>query len=121
MEMINQVITALSFLAGTMGIAIIVWGLFRGAKQLFKKATECQAPFEQARLVLGQHLILGLDFLVAKDVIDTFLIDDSRIWVDLAKLGAVVTIRIVLNHFLEKEIHQLSDKSKARFSQKKHA
>ena len=120
LEMLNQGITVLSFGAGMVGIAIIVWGLFRGVGQLFKRTTELQAPFEQARLVLGQHLILGLDFLVAKDVIDTFLIDDSRIWIDLAKLGAVVTIRIVLNHFLEKEIHQLSDKAKVRFSQKKH-
>ena len=118
-EIITQLVTLLSQVAGLVGIAIIVWGLARGVIQLFRKATKCQAPFEQARLVLGQHLILGLDFLVAKDVIDTFLITDERIWVDLAKLGTVVTIRIILNHFLEKEIHQLSADCKVEFSRKK--
>jgi uncharacterized membrane protein len=117
-EVINQIVTFLSQVAGMIGIAIIIWGLFRGVIQLFRKATNNNAPFEKARLVLGQHLILGLDFLVAKDVIDTFLITDERIWIDLAKLGTVVTIRIVLNHFLEKEIHQLSEDSRKEFSRK---
>ncbi len=118
-EIITQIVTFLSQVAGLVGIAIIVWGLARGVIQLFRKATKTMVPFEQARLVLGQHLILGLDFLVAKDVIDTFLITDERIWIDLAKLGTVVAIRIILNHFLEKEIHQLKESSKAEFSRKK--
>lgn len=118
-EIITPIVTFLSQFAGLVGIAIIVWGLTRGVIQLFRKATKNLAPFEQARLVLGQHLVLGLDFLVAKDVIDTFLITDERIWVDLAKLGTVVTIRIILNHFLEKEIHQLSSASKEGLTTKK--
>lgn len=110
-EIIKQLVGSFSQLVGLMGIIIIMLGLFRAAIYLFQKPKNKLMPFAKSRLTLGQHLILGLDFLVAKDVIDTFLLDDQRIWIDLAKLGAVVTIRIVLNHFLEKEIHQIRAES----------
>ena len=60
---------------------------------------------------MSRYLILGLDFLVAKDIIDTILLDINKAgqqaWLDLARLIVVVSIRIILNHFLEKELKEL--------------
>ena len=49
------------------------------------------------RLVLGVYLLLGLEFLIASDIIRTIL--DPTIQ-DLIILGGIVVIRTVLTYFL---------------------
>ena len=53
-------------------------------------------------------MLLGLDFLVCKDLIDTLLLDSgAEFWRDLAGLSIIVCIRIVLSVLAQKEIHEL--------------
>jgi uncharacterized membrane protein len=48
-------------------------------------------------------LLLGLEFELAADVIRTAI---SPTWNDIGQLGAIATIRTVLNYFLEKDIER---------------
>jgi uncharacterized membrane protein len=51
---------------------------------------------------LGSYLLLGLELLVAADIIHTILEPDLK---SLAVLGAIVGIRTLLSFFLNKELH----------------
>jgi len=111
-EHILAVITWLSLLIGVIGILIIVWGALKAFLIFLRHHTH--EDFQHIRLELGSHVILGLDFLVGKDIIDTLLLDTgARFWEDLAGLGTVVAIRIILTHFMLKEIRELEERSKA--------
>lgn len=107
-EILLEVIENLSLLIGLIGILVILIGASKALYDFFAKPdTE---DFQQVRLTLGAHVILGLDFLVGKDIIDTLLLDvhDWQIfWMELTSLITVVVIRIVLNYFMLKEIHQI--------------
>ena len=99
-----------SIIIGSVGITVIFWGAIAGLwTQLYSK----RYKIENARFVLSRHLVLGLDFLVAKDIIDTILLDTHKggteAWLDLVRLIVVIVIRITLNHFLEKEIKELKN------------
>jgi uncharacterized membrane protein len=50
-------------------------------------------------------LLLGLEFELAADIIRTAI---SPTWTDIGQLGAIATIRTVLNYFLQKDIEQYS-------------
>jgi len=104
------IIENLSLVIGIIGIFIILVGTVHGfIRYLFSKNS-----FEKSRLTLSRHLILGLDFLVAKDIIDTFLLARSQpnkeILINLICIITVVTIRVILNYFLEREIESIRHK-----------
>jgi uncharacterized membrane protein len=52
-------------------------------------------------LRFGVWLLLGLEFLLAADVVRTAL---SPTWQDIAQLGAIAAIRTFLNFFLERDL-----------------
>jgi len=113
LDIILEIIAWISLLIGLIGIIIIVWGAVK-AFSLFILHHKHE-DFQRIRLELGSHVILGLDFLVGKDIIDPLLLDTgARFWEDLAGLGTVVAIRIILTHFMLKEIRELEAESKRR-------
>ena len=57
----------------------------------------------------GMWLLLGLEFELAADIIDSVI---SPTWQDIGMLGAIAVIRTFLNYFLEKDIES-ADKSAA--------
>ena len=121
MENFTLIITHLSLVVGTLGIVVIILGAVRaGFMFLAQGFTRLKDPraaeFANIRLVLGGHIILGLDFLVAKDIMDTMLLEPGdEIWKELAILGTVVAVRIVLTHFMLKEMRELSSEQKVGF------
>jgi len=56
---------------------------------------------ELVRHHLGSYILLGLEFLVAADIIKTVMDPTLK---EVAILGAIVAIRTVLNFFLNKEL-----------------
>ena len=56
---------------------------------------------EKIRQDLGYYLLLGMEFLVAADIIHTILNPSLE---ELAILGSIVAIRVVLSFFLQKEL-----------------
>jgi uncharacterized membrane protein len=45
--------------------------------------------------------VLGLEFLLAADIVETVVSPD---WMDVSMLGAIAVIRTFLNYFLEKDL-----------------
>ena len=112
-EIILTFISWLSLLIGLIGILIIAKGAIKAFICFLGSHTH--EDFQSVRLTLGSHVILGLDFLVGKDIIDTLLLDTGvKFWEDLAGLVTVVSIRIILTHFMLKEIRELEEAEKVR-------
>ena len=97
----------LSYVIGTIGIAVIVFGVLIGLVRFIRSewsaARGLGVDLERRRLrqVLGYYLLLGLEFLIAADVIDTLMRPASK---ELIALGAIVAIRTVISFSLNSEL-----------------
>lgn len=91
------------------GIMIVFWGFVvaaiafirlklhrHGIPYFFKEASEIRA-------ILGTYILFGLEFMIAGDIIHTF-IKPSRD--DLIVLATIVAIRTVISYFLGREVDQ---------------
>ena len=104
-----QLIHYLTLGIGLMGISVIVWGVVSGLKGFLlmefhrsKDSDVCQ-DIGLLRRNLGSYLLLGLEFLIAADIVNTIIkpsIDEIII------LGAIVAIRTVLTYSLNKEVSE---------------
>ena len=87
------------------GSAIIVYGIL-SAGIVFLRAVAQGVPrpeaFRQCRSSLGMSILLGLEFLVAADIINTVAIEPTL--QSLAVLAGIVLIRTFLSFSLEVEI-----------------
>lgn len=88
---------------GLIGVLVIVYGVVRGTVQ-FVRAEAAGSPTHtrhRLRQDLGFYLLLGLEFLIAADVIETLTAPDLE---HLLALGAVVLIRTVISFSLNWEL-----------------
>jgi uncharacterized membrane protein len=96
-----------SFGIGLLGVLVIVFGVIGGvarfvrAKFLAATGREIEADRKRLRHVLGYYLLLGLEFLIAADIIDTLMHPTLQ---DLGALGAIVLIRTVISFSLNAEL-----------------
>jgi uncharacterized membrane protein len=87
------------------GIAIIVIGAILASVVFLHEwiqGQEFPQTYRQYRERLGQAILLGLEFLVAADIIGTVAVDPT--FRNVGILGAVVAIRTFLSFALEVEI-----------------
>lgn len=106
---LKPTIEVISQTIGMIGIILILVGSLKALWAYLR--TNGHERYSQARSILGYHLILGLDFLVGKDIIDTFLLHSEKVeYIHLLTLITVVGIRVVLTHFLEKEIDKVESR-----------
>ena len=61
------------------------------------------------RATFGTYLLLGLEFLIASDILKTVLESTLN---ELALLGGIVVLRTILSVFLNKEIKELESEEK---------
>ena len=106
----QQVLDYVTLVIGSLGGLIIVYGVILGSVELiraefrsFRRDPETSHRFEKIRFDIGFHLLLGLEFLIAADIIRTII---SPTLEELAILGGIVAIRTVISYFLGKEIGQ---------------
>lgn len=87
------------------GIAIIVLGALaatlHGARQLLRSGASSRL-YETYRANLGRAILLGLEFLVAADIIGTVAVEPTLR--NLTVLAVIVAIRTFLSFSLEVEI-----------------
>ncbi len=86
-------------------VAISARDVFKG-----KKAAEI---ILDVRLSLGPLILLALEFLIVSDVLHSIA---SRTLEDLAIVGAVVVVRVVMAYFLDRELERLEEKQEKRGS-----
>ena len=96
-----------SFGIGLLGVLVIVFGvacgLVRFVRAEFRAARGVDVEEDRKRLrhVLGYYLLLGLEFLIAADIIDTLMKPSVQ---DLIILGAIVVIRTIISCSLNAEL-----------------
>ena len=103
----EEILDTISYWIGIIGIAFIVYGvilmlfrLIRLELQRFKRGTIFYER-EAIRHQLGSYLLLGLEFLIAADIIATITHPTLK---DIAILGSIVVIRTLISFFVDKEL-----------------
>jgi len=96
-----------SFGIGVLGVLVIVFGVLSGLARFVRaefaaaRGLSVEDERKQLRHVLGYYLLLGLEFLIAADIIDTLMKPSTQ---DLVILGAIVAIRTVISYSLNSEL-----------------
>lgn len=99
----------LSLGIGVTGVAIILWGVLLGLIAFIRlefarfRGGDSLERREDLRHDLGYYLLLGLEFLIAADIVHTILTPTLQ---ELAVLGAIVAIRTVISFSLNWELQQ---------------
>jgi uncharacterized membrane protein len=97
----TQVVEVIALGFEVVGIAIITIGGIVGMGSALLKTTPHRSIYEKARDGFAQPLLLGLEVLVAADIIETITVD--RTLESTATLGLLVLIRVILSFSLEAE------------------
>ncbi|HEY3328000.1 MAG TPA: DUF1622 domain-containing protein [Novimethylophilus sp.] len=89
------------------GVVIVLWGVFQGFAGLACRAWTAlrrhplPGSLDDIRILISEKLVLGLEFFLAGDVIQTIVVPS---WQSLGVLGGIVGIRTVIVYFLDKEM-----------------
>jgi uncharacterized membrane protein len=112
MSSINNFFSDFSEIIDYIGISIIVWGFLISLKDLlffeFSKLTKhtSLAASHLIRRKLGIYILMGLEFMIASDIIHTVV---KREITDLYFLAGIIVLRTLIGYFLGKEIKEAED------------
>ena len=90
-----------------LGVLVIVFGVLCGLARFLHselsaaRGTNVENERRKLRQALGYYLLLGLEFLIAADIIDTLMKPTTQ---DVIVLGAIVGIRTVFSYSLNAEL-----------------
>jgi uncharacterized membrane protein len=96
MELASQGVEAL---AVVIMVSFIIIGT---ARWLFHSTKKIEGAYERYRVVLGKTLLVGLELLVAADIIRTVALDLTMM--NIALLGGLVVVRTFLGWTLTVEV-----------------
>ena len=109
MDILTDVLDYIALGIGIIALLVIIWGVVKGLVELVRAEISRQQEGERflslghARYNVGYHLLLWLEFLIAADIIRTIIKPTLE---ELAILGVIVVIRIVIGYFIGKEIQE---------------
>ncbi len=95
------------------GVAIIGIGAVYAVVTAVMGRSGASNLFNQVRRNFGQPLILGLEVLVAADIIETVIVE--RTLESAASLGIIVLVRVVLSFSLDIEVDGIVPWRRAEF------
>lgn len=93
---IDPALELLSLFFSFLGIIVILISAMRSLRALWRTG-----DFEKTRMIIATGILLGLDYLVAGDVVRTIYMP---YYYQLGILAGLVIIRTVLSYFLSKEL-----------------
>lgn len=105
LNIIATIISVISLLIVAYGVFVGFIAFLRNEIKRFN-GTYTVNNIRQLRADFGSYLLLGLEFLIASDILKT-VVDPSLD--ELAILGGVVVVRTILSVFLNKEIKELAE------------
>ena len=86
-----------------LAVVIMVFFIVAGtARWIFHSTKDIAKAYERYRVMLGKALLLGLELLVAADIIRTVILDATLM--NLAVLGVLVVVRTLLGWTLTVEV-----------------
>jgi len=104
MEEFKNLITIVTYGVEGFGVVIIVFGSLLATVRFLarRRSQSAETNYQSYRLTVGRSIILGLEFLIAGDVIRTVIV--SHTMTDVAVLALIVFIRAFLTFTLALEI-----------------
>ena len=90
-------------------LVMIVWGVKAVYLLFYRRFFNHSLSTWIIRIKLWHYLVLSLEFLVAKDILES-IVNPTTEW--LITLWAIVVIRTVLSYFLNKEILEVKEEIK---------
>ena len=109
LNILATVISVVSLLIVTYG-ALVAFISFLGNELKRFTGQYSTVNIRRLRAELGTYLLLGLELLIASDILKTVLEPSLD---ELAILGGIVVLRTVLSVFLNKEIKELESEKQA--------
>ncbi|MBI2707066.1 MAG: DUF1622 domain-containing protein [Proteobacteria bacterium] len=110
--LLSSVVTAINLV----GVMIVIWGFVVASLGFIRmKLHRHSTPFflieaNKIRAILGTYILFGLEFMIAADIIHTFLKPTQE---DLIVLATIVAIRTVISYFLGREVEEARHDQKA--------
>lgn len=89
---------------------MVIWWAKAVYLLVYRWLIDHKVPMWRIRIKLWHYLVLSLEFLVAKDILES-IVNPSSQW--LITLWAIVVIRTVLSYFMNKEIAEVKEEMKA--------
>ena len=106
--MLTHFLDLLAAVISVTSLLIVTYGALIGIISFLKNEIRCFTGgysitnIRKLRATFGTYLLLGLEFLIASDILKTVL----------ALLGGIVVLRTILSVFLNKEIKELESEEK---------
>lgn len=98
----NEVAEGVGLVIDALGVAVIVAGLVVAAVRCAVSGRKAEDPYRRLRQDIGRGILLGLEFLVAADIIRTVAVTPTLNGVLV--LGLIVLIRTFLSMALQVEL-----------------
>ena len=103
---IQSFVHEVSFAIGILGVVIVIIGLIDSLGIYIRNRKD----FAKIRYVMGKHIVLGLDFLVVKDILETVFLKGSDVeTMDIVLLVVIVGIRMLLTSHTAKGIQEMRE------------
>ena len=104
MNIFFEIISVTGFAIEAAGVLVIVAGTIQATISVLTQRSKGKSedPYREYRREIGRAMMLGLEFLVAGDIIRTVIVEHSM--VDIASLGLLVLIRTVLVFTIHLEV-----------------
>jgi uncharacterized membrane protein len=94
-----EVISVLIIAIGSLDATVRILG-----PRLTRRATH--GALRRAWLGMARWLLLGLEFMLAADIVRTSI---APSWTEVGQLGAIAVIRTFLNYFLERDLEKAAE------------
>jgi len=122
-DTLHSILNAVVIIINLFGIGIVFWGFVVAAISFIRmklhRHTETFFLLEanQIRAVLGTYILFGLEFMIAGDIIKSFIKPSQE---DLIILVTIVGVRTVISYFLSREVDEARhDSAKKRKEKEK--
>lgn len=99
-----EIIGFVASIIGYIGVAFIVIGSTLATYKYILSLFGSKYTTDHVRLTLGTYILIGLEFMVGEDIINTVL---HTSFDNLIELGMIVVIRTALDFFLSREMTHL--------------
>ena len=101
-EMFRNVVEQVGLAIDAAGVLVVVAGIVMAAIRLLTQLSAPMGRYKQFRQDLGRGILLGLEFLVAADIIRTVAVTPTL--ESVLVLGLIVVIRTFLSLALQMEV-----------------
>lgn len=114
-DSVMHLLDAISGVISVISVGVVIYGTCIAIVKFLKNEfgrIRCSYTMHQVRVLradLGTYLLLGLEFLIASDILKTIVEPGVQ---ELLILGGVVLLRTILSFFLDREIRLIEQEAR---------